>query len=247
MKDMFSKQSAEYQLFRPIYPSSWYEAWMHLVQNRTMAWDCATGNGQTARDLLPFFPSIAATDISDQQLKKAFADPRIHYSVASAEHNDFPDKYFDLVTVSQAAHWFDLQAFYAELERTIRPGGLLAIWGYHLPRFGDQIDEVVNEFYEGTLGSSWDEARKHIDSYYSDLYFPYTDLKLPIFQMEMSFSLDQLIGYLSTWSALQTYRKTTGTDPLPQVAADLKAVWPNQEILIGKFPIFSKFALFPAK
>ena len=39
-----------------------------------------------------------------------------------------PDASVDLVLVAQAAHWFDLPAFYAEVARVLRPGGVLAVW-----------------------------------------------------------------------------------------------------------------------
>jgi len=37
--------------------------------------------------------------------------------------------------------------------------------------------------------------------------------------------IDQVMGYLATWSAVQRYRDTTGADPLPAVREDLEPLW----------------------
>ena len=34
-----------------------------------------------------------------------------------------------------------------------------------------------------------------------------------------------MLAYIETWSALQRYRKATGHDPLPALAADLHPLW----------------------
>ena len=58
--------------------------------------------------------------------------PNIEYQQAAAEHTGLPDSSVDLITVAQALHWFDLDAFYTEARRVLRPGGTLAAWTYTL-------------------------------------------------------------------------------------------------------------------
>lgn len=43
--------------------------------------------------------------------------------------------------------------------------------------------------------------------------------------MTTDWSLDQLIGYFGTWSAVKNYRQARGTDPLPAVRAALELLW----------------------
>ncbi|WP_211263129.1 methyltransferase domain-containing protein [Thioalkalivibrio nitratireducens] len=50
---------------------------------------------------------------------------------------------FDLITVGQALHWFDFPAFYAEAARVLRPGGVLAAWGYGLMQVSPAVDAAV--------------------------------------------------------------------------------------------------------
>lgn len=52
-----------------------------------------------------------ATDISEKQLSNALSISNVFYSVQAAEKTDFEDDSFDLVTVSQALHWFDFDLF----------------------------------------------------------------------------------------------------------------------------------------
>ena len=55
-----------------------------------------------------------------------------NFSVGSDSALDFADGSVDLVTSCQAAHWFDdIGAFYAEADRVLRPGGAIAVYGYH--------------------------------------------------------------------------------------------------------------------
>src|SRR5258706_6836941 len=132
MKDNFSTQSDKYAKYRPAYPDALYEYLLSIVPGRENAWDCGTGNGQIAQVLAQSFDKVFATDISRQQIDNAIIHPRIEYSVQPAEKTSFPDDSFDLVTVAQAIHWFDFQAFYQEVHRTIRNRGVLAVIGYGL-------------------------------------------------------------------------------------------------------------------
>src|SRR4051812_19591149 len=81
MKDRFSKQASAYAAFRPTYPKSLYDFVLSHVGTKHIAWDCATGNGQVARDLGPYFKEVFATDSSVDQIKKAAPAENIYYSV----------------------------------------------------------------------------------------------------------------------------------------------------------------------
>ena len=51
----------------------------------------------------------------------------------------------DLVTVAQALHWFDKDLFYAECQRILRKGGVLAAYGYGV---GELSNETANADYK---------------------------------------------------------------------------------------------------
>jgi hypothetical protein len=56
--------------------------------------------------------------------RHAIAAPSVHYSVQPAEATTFASASFDAVCVAQALHWFDIERFYAEVRRVLRPGGI---------------------------------------------------------------------------------------------------------------------------
>lgn len=65
--------------------------------------------------MVNLFDAVDATDLSENQLKNAVSHPKIHYSHQIAEQTNFPDQYFDCITVGQAIHWFDFEKFYLEV------------------------------------------------------------------------------------------------------------------------------------
>jgi ubiquinone/menaquinone biosynthesis C-methylase UbiE len=155
--DLFSKQATTYSRFRPTYPDALYEAILSHCANRELAWDCATGNGQAATGLSPYFKRVVATDLSQSQIENAISKSNIEYRVLRAEEKvPLPDESVDLVTVAQAIHWFDLDTFYSEVKRVLKPKGIFATWAYsfHSP-LSKEIDEVLQEFYFVTLGNYW--------------------------------------------------------------------------------------------
>ena len=94
MKDNFSKQAAGYAKYRPVYPQQLYDFIFRHIVNKQTAWDCATGNGQAAKELAYVFDKVYATDISQKQIDNAVQQANIIYSVQPAEHTNFPDDFF---------------------------------------------------------------------------------------------------------------------------------------------------------
>src|SRR6185295_14341267 len=101
MKDNFSKQAAVYAKYRPTYPQELFSFILGHIENKQLALDCGTGNGQSAKELAKYFGKVFATDISQKQIDKAHRAANIFYSVQPAERTNFPDNNFDLITVSQ--------------------------------------------------------------------------------------------------------------------------------------------------
>jgi methylase of polypeptide subunit release factors len=84
-KDLFSGQADSYAANRPGYPPELFEYIIQFVQERKAAWDCATGNGQAAVALAPYFETVEATDISQGPLDHAEKKDNIHYRLSPAE------------------------------------------------------------------------------------------------------------------------------------------------------------------
>jgi SAM-dependent methyltransferase len=226
-KDHFSGHAADYSRYRPgAYPDAMFKALAALAPDRDCVWDCATGNGQAALGLAAHFARVEATDASDKQIAAAAPHPRIHYSVAPAERSGLADGSVALITVAQALHWFDLSAFYAEVRRVAKPEAVLACSCYMRCSVDPGVDAATERLYNGILGDAyWPPERKHVERGYADLDFPFTEVALPGFNMEVLWSLEGYVGYLRSWSATQAYIKKNGKDPLELVGEELLQAW----------------------
>jgi SAM-dependent methyltransferase len=228
-KDHFSKVSNLYADFRPQYPPQLFDYLADLA-GRSMAWDCAAGTGQATVELARRFDRVIATDASAEQIAAAKPISNVEYRVATAEQSGLSDNCADLVTVAQALHWFDLPKFYAEARRVLRSGGVLAVWAYGIDTVEDgAIDEIVQDFYSNVVGPYWPPERKFVEEGYRTLPFPFAEIQPPAFDMHARWTLEQLMGYFSTWSATNRFIKAKGENPLKPLAESLRHVWGPEE------------------
>jgi SAM-dependent methyltransferase len=224
-RNHFSRLAGDYARYRPRYPDALFEYLASVAPARQLAWDCGTGNGQAALGLAQHFDRVVATDASAEQIAQAQPHDRIEYRVAPAEHTALPTGACDLVTVAQAVHWFDLDAFYAEARRALKPDGVLAVWTYHLPAIAPAVDAVVSDYYSRVLAGYWPERFHYVHERYQTLPFPFAPLAVPAFDMSAAWTLDQLAGFLASWSASQRYLEREGRHPLTLVWDRLAEAW----------------------
>jgi hypothetical protein len=239
-KDYFSGHSKLYATFRPSYPEALYEFIFRHVVNKNNAWDCATGNGQVASYLAGYFETVQATDISKNQLDNAIEKNNIIYSISPAEKTSFNDNQFDLITVGQALHWFNADAFYKEVNRVSKNNAVLAVWGYSVCSINPMIDKMLSDFYNNIVGPYWDNARKLVEAHYDGIPFPFKEIATPMFYIKVNWKPEEFMGYLTTWSATQKYIKENGTDPVPFFGKDLSSHWGTDEAKEIIFPVFLK-------
>lgn len=225
MKDNFSSQSEVYAQYRPGYPAELFEYILGFVKQKELAWDCGTGNGQSAAELSGHFKKIFATDISRKQLDHAVKKENIIYALEPAEKTSLTDGSVDLITVAQAIHWFRFEEFYEEVRRVAKPGAALAVWTYSLLRISEEIDRIIDEYHYATLEQYWDPERKYVDEGYANIPFPFDEIKTPGFVIEQNWTLDDLEGYLNTWSALQKFIKANSYSPVKDVIEQVRPSW----------------------
>jgi len=224
-KDHFSGHARAYAQYRPDYPPELYAYLATLVSRHECALDCATGNGQAALGLARHFERVVATDGSVAQLKNAQPHPRVRYVANLAECLAVRDHSIDVITVAQAAHWFDHARFYPEVQRVLHPDGVLALWTYGLASLTPALDEGVRDFYANVVKDYWPPERRHVEAAYRTLPFPLRELTPPPLQLRLQWDLDTLVGYVGTWSATQRYAQALGVDPLPALRRRLEPHW----------------------
>lgn len=250
-KDHFSADAARYAVFRPVYPPLLVDWLASLCPSKGLALDVGCGSGQLSWALARRFERVVATDASAEQIAKAVASPKVRYVVAPAERSGLEGGTADLVVAAQAAHWFELEAFYAEVKRVVRPGGIVALVCYERCVIdGGAIDAAVERLYSGRLGAFWPPERRHVESGYRNLPFPFDELpasEVPRLEMTESWTRGQLLGYVATWSAV---RRASGgvaggdADVLRPFAAELREVWPVEGKMVVRWPLSVRVGRF---
>lgn len=224
-QDHFSAKATVYAKARPVYPPALFAELARLAPGRSLAWDCGSGNGQAAVALAEHFERVIATEPSAAQLAEATAHPRVTYVRSAELAPGVADHTADIVTAAQAAHWFDLNIFYPEVRRVLRPGGLLALWNYAVCSIAPTIDPLLQHFYTETIGPYWPPERKHAENSYRELEFPFPEISFPPLTLEVDWSAVDFEAYLRSWSSVTRYTAARGTDPVTDLAPELSRHW----------------------
>jgi len=225
VSQLFGARADAYASFRPYYPVSLF-AWLAAqCPERLRTLDIACGNGQASRPLLKYFKQVLACDASFEQVQAGADQQGLHVFVAEAQIQPLPSQSLDLIVVAQALHWFATPDFFNEVRRLLKPNGVFCAWCYSLMRINDELDALIDNFYWNTLDGYWPAGRASVDAGYRDILNPFVPLEPPASTIEINWSLEQLLGYLRTWSAVQQYEQRNGADPLLQLQPGLRQAW----------------------
>ena len=238
MKSQFSKQSDLYARYRPSYPKDMYEFIFSQLQNKNTAWDSCTGTGQVASYLSKHFKKVYANDISQDQLKHAPEIKNVEYYNIPAEQTDFPSDYFDLITVAQAIHWLDFEKFYKEVNRTAGQDALIAVIGYGMVRINKKLNPLIDKFYKYNFSEYFSENREYLDRHYATIPFPFDEIESPKFIQRIEWSINDLEGYLNSWSTVQKFKEEEGFNPAEDLLKEIEPLWPEGEKKEVAFPVF---------
>ena len=237
-QDHFSPIASDYARGRFGYPETLYRFLAAHCREHHAAWDCATGSGQAARGLVERFSHVTATDISQELLARAPRHPRIVYRAAPAEASGLDPDSVDLVTVAQAVHWFDLPRFWTEVLRVLKPGGILAFWGYNWPVADPRVDRVLEAFRE-TIVSAWPERSAILHEGYRSVHPPLDEIACPALEATAHWDVADYLAHLRSWSAVRYHREKTGEDPVQTFKPAFVAAWPGNRIIV-RWPLVLK-------
>ena len=228
-KDHFSGHAGDYAAARPRYPRALFEWLASECKNHALAWDAGCGNGQASVALADFFDAVFASDPSATQIASASPHPNVRYAVEPSEQCSLPDDSVDCVCVAQALHWFELARFFAEAGRVLKPDGLLAVWTYERSSVNAAVDAVFSKLYRGVLDDYWPPERKHVETGYRDIAFPFREIPSPALELRCDWTLSQYLAYLRSWSASQRYLKATGIDAVGLIESGMRQAWGNPD------------------
>jgi SAM-dependent methyltransferase len=223
--DLFSDESDRYRRTRPHHPAALLAELAALSPDRALAWDSGSGSGQAAVGLAGHFDAVHASDASAAQIAEAEPHPRVHYAIEPAERCALPDGSADLVLAAQAMHWYDLDLFYAEAARVLRPGGILAAIGYSWFFVGEAIDNAVREALLRPLQPYWAPQNRILWDQYRGIPFPGEECRVGPHALHLSWSLDELLDYVRSWSAARSLVAAQGEGWLDKARAELASLW----------------------
>lgn len=187
-----------------------------------LALDLGCGSGQSTLPLARSFRSVVGVDASPEQVAQAPRHlPNVTFRAGEAEDLSFAASgSVDLVTVSQALHWLDKPRLYAEVARVLRPGGAFVAVGYvlrALPR--PQAQDAVEKFL-AVLRPYFSPAIADLEDHYRPYHLPFPGWRRnDDFVMEKKWTVDELAGFLSSWSPYHQYLRA---NPSSNLLAELK-------------------------
>ena len=131
----FNELAGAYSRARPGYPESLWVALREALDGRSvlqLAVDVGSGTGIATRRLALILPEwrIVGVEPGEAMRAQAVSDSRdsaVEFRAGSAENLPLQESSAGLVIAAQALHWFDHRRFYAEAQRVLALGGLIAI------------------------------------------------------------------------------------------------------------------------
>lgn len=227
-QNWFDQGGEAYARFRPEYPPELAQFLASVSPGTALALDVGCGSGQLTVQLADHFARVVGVDPSASQVAHATSHPRVEYVCAPAEALQMvpvANHSVQLITAAQAAHWFDLPRFYAEVRRLGAPRAVVALLSYGVPRLDNALEPRFSRFYWDEIGPYWPAERQWVEAGYAGLPFPFAEEAAPTLEIRKTWRLEELLGYIATWSAVRRLREVGREDILQGFATDLAAQW----------------------
>jgi len=220
----FNADSGEYARYREDYPPQMIADIVGMCPDKDIAVDCATGTGQVASQLSPYFREVVGIDQSPDQIAHAKQAKNVQYRVESAEDlAGIADGSVDLITVATAIHWFDQKKFFANAKRVLKKGGVLAVFAIGAPSVKE--DEcAVDDFYDKYLSRYAPKNFRPICLMQTPEGFSECDSR-SFYTKAVNRHVDDICGWARTMSAWSIISKSNMADTiLAQLRSRLLAV-----------------------
>ncbi|MGG6461923.1 class I SAM-dependent methyltransferase [Solilutibacter silvestris] len=235
--DHFSAVAADYAAARPEYPPALFDWIASIAPARGLCWEAGCGSGQATRDLARRFDRVHASDPSTAQIAQAPKLANVDFVVEPGERCALPDASADAACVAQALHWFDRPAYFAEVARVLKPGGVLVAWGYQDIVVPPML-EAVNDAFQSMILPYWPPEREDINAAYAGYAWPFPAIEVPEFHLSVEWPLARMLGYFSSYSASKRYREATGVDAVATVRQQFESAWGDAPMQQLHWPLF---------
>jgi ubiquinone/menaquinone biosynthesis C-methylase UbiE len=184
------------------------------------ALDLAAGTGLLTRRLAARVPQVVAVE-PDDRMRAVLAErsPDIEALAGTAEAIPLPDAAVDLVTVSSAWHWFDIDRALAEIARVLRPGGRLGVLWTSRDRDVTWVREM-NELIPPRLGPRTPRVLEVTGQ-------PFDEVEHATFRTTQPSSVEAMLEQLTTYSGMITATDGERDERLTQARTFLDARFPG--------------------
>ena len=230
-ENRFGPAADAFRAFRPAYPPELFDLILREVpeERRERAVDLGAGTGLSTLPLCQWFREVVAiepdsqmaAELRSQWASKAESKQPVPYARltvlnSTAEECDLPAASADLVTSGTAFHWMDGPRVLARVREWLRPGGVLAVYAYPVPKLAGAVETVVRREFELHWGQ-FRHSRLDDDNYTGRTFFAYSglsnlrELKIP---NVVYFSPEEAVGFSRSTSYGSAYIRTLG-DPEP--------------------------------
>jgi hypothetical protein len=102
---------------------------------------------------------------------------------------------------------------------------VLAVWTYGLPRIDPTVDGILHRYVDEILAPYMAPELRYVMSGYRTLPFPTEGAETRGFRSETQGSLDDLVGFLSSFSGAVLFEKAEGRLPVDGIYSDLTVAW----------------------
>jgi SAM-dependent methyltransferase len=229
--ELFAGTAEYYARYRPDFPREVYEAIERAFGLDGSGWllDLGTGTGRVALALAGRFEGVEAVDASSEMVAEgerqatSAGAANVRFRVGTAEELDYADGTFRLVTMANAIHWMDGRAVLERLHELVAPGGGVALIG--MPGMWSPDLRLGEERWLGALA---DVVRRHLGErrragggFYEAARLSHAELiagspfelgEVGATTLELTWSLDEVVGYLYSTSFANRALLGSGTE-----------------------------------
>jgi ubiquinone/menaquinone biosynthesis C-methylase UbiE len=234
MKPIYSISADKYIATRPSYGDDIYNYISSLLNENNMAWDCACGSGQATKEIAKFVNRVVATDPDDIQLKKAPKLDNVRYLEESETVKTINDQSVDLITVATGIHWLNRGKFYKEAERVLKKNGVLATWGYTGVDLNPEIDDTIKSIVKNYLMPYYPKEILIAFNQYKEIELPMNKFDSPNFEVSYDWDFETLMNYISSFTAMQRYKKTHGKSGVALFRSEILDAWGGDALTTKK-------------
>lgn len=174
--------AGNYRNFRPVYPRKFYDfISSQFATKPALALDLGSGTGQATVELAKIADTVIGIDNSKTMVDTANQSPHpknVSFRVGNDDTfaEEFSPDSIDLITVAEAAHWFNLPVFYRRAHELLKKNGMLIIWGYcdQSVKGYPEISEIIDKYsYDDRyMGKFWDKGRDKLKEFYNNDKIP---------------------------------------------------------------------------